>query len=135
MNIQYLDKIPTKMEVYEIMDSIQSEEEVKTEINENLLEESDDIVTTVCAYHLERIIGIGRVKKEGDMLYVQDIIIKPEYDEEEIKNNIIVSLVRQVNELTKYSSSIKRCLEFGEKEENFFDRFSFLAKDKQELGA
>lgn len=135
MNIQCLNKKPTQMEICEIIDSIQSEESIETELEKQILEESDAIVTTVCAYHLGKIVGIGRVKKEDNMLYIQDIIIKPEYYEEEVENNIIVSLIKQVNELKRFSSSIQRCLELGEKEENFFDRFSFLTKEKQELGA
>lgn len=133
MNIQYLNKIPTKMEIFEIMDSLQ--ENISEEICEQLVEEDEDLVTSVCAYHLDKIVGIGRVKKENKTLYIQDIIVKQEYSEEEIENNIIVCLLRQVNELKRFNSSIQRCLEIEEEEENFFNRFSFLKKEKEELGA
>ena len=133
MNIQYFNKVPSKIEVFDIMDSMQ--ENVSEEICEELFEENEDIITTVCAYHLDKIVGMGRVKKEENTLYIQDIIIKPEYSEEEIENNIIVCLLRQVNELKRFNSNIQRCLDIEESEENFFNRFSFLTKEKQELGA
>lgn len=133
MNIQYINKEPSKMEMYEIMESIQTE--MEEDIKMDILESNDNIVTTVCAYHLNKIIGMGRVIREDNTLYIQDIIIKPEYKGEEIENNIIVNLFRQINELRRFNSSIQRCLQIEEAEENFFNRFSFLTKEKQELGA
>lgn len=133
MNIQYINKEPSKMEIYEIMDSIQTEMEENFEMN--LFETNDDVITSICAYHFDRIVGMGRVIKEENTLYIQDIIIKPEYKGEEIENNIIVNLFKQINELKRFNSSIQRCLQIEESEENFFNRFSFLTKEKQELGA
>lgn len=133
MNIQYINKEPSKMEIYEIMDSIQAE--MEEDIAINIFEPNDEMVTTVCAYHFDKIVGIGRVIKEDNTLYIQDIIIKPEYKGEEIENNIIVNLFKQINELRRFNSSIQRCLQIEESEENFFNRFSFLTKEKQELGA
>lgn len=133
MNIQYINKEPSKMEIYEIMDSIQFD--VEENIEMEIFELNDDIVTTICAYHFDKIVGMGRVIKEDNTLYIQDIIIKPEYKGEEIENNIIVNLFKQINELRRFNSSIQRCLQIEESEENFFNRFSFLTKEKQELGA
>lgn len=133
MNIQYINKEPSKMEIYEIMDSIQTEMEENFEMN--VFETNDDVITSICAYHFDRIVGMGRVIKEENTLYIQDIIIKPEYKGEEIENNIIVNLFKQINELKRFNSSIQRCLQIEESEENFFNRFSFLTKEKQELGA
>ncbi|MBO5004005.1 MAG: hypothetical protein J6D03_01880 [Clostridia bacterium] len=133
MNIQYINKEPSKMEIYEIMDSIQNE--IDEDMAINIFEPSDEIITTICAYHFDKIVGMGRVIKEDNTLYIQDIIIKPEYKGEEIENNIIVNLFRQINELRRFNPSIQRCLQIEETEENFFNRFSFLTKEKQELGA
>lgn len=133
MNIQYINKEPSKIEIYEIMDSIQTEIEENLEMN--IFETNDNVITSVCAYHFDRIVGMGRVIKEENTLYIQDIIIKPEYKGEEIENNIIVNLFKQINELKRFNSSIQRCLQIEESEENFFNRFSFLTKEKQELGA
>ncbi len=133
MNIQYINKEPSKMEIYEIMDSIQTE--IEEDFEMSVFETSDDVITSVCAYHFDRIVGMGRVIKEEDTLYIQDIIIKSEYKGEEIENNIIVNLFKQINELKRFSSSIQRCLQIEESEENFLNKFSFLTKEKQELGA
>lgn len=133
MNIQYINKEPSKMEIFEIMDSIQAEIDEQYEMN--IFEENENMITSVCAYHFDRIVGMGRIVQEGNTFYIQDIIVKPEYKGEEIENNIIVALFKQINELKRFSSSIQRCLEVEEKEENFFNRFSFLTKEKQELGA
>ena len=115
------------------MDSIQAEIDEQYEMN--IFEENENMITSVCAYHFDRIVGMGRIVQEGNTLYIQDIIVKPEYKGEEIENNIIVALFKQINVLKRFSSSIQRCLEVEEKEENFFNRFSFLTKEKQELGA
>ena len=133
MNIQYINKEPSKMEIYEMMDSIQTESEEDFEMS--IFELNDNMVTSVCAFHFDRIVGMGRVIKEENTLYIQEIIIKPEYKGEEIENNIIVNLFKQINELRRFNSSIQKCLQIEESEENFFNRFSFLTKEKQELGA
>ena len=131
MNIQYVNKVPNKMEIYELMDSMQIDVH-----EEDIFVEDESTITSVCAYHLEKIVGIGKVEKEQDKLYIQDILVRPEYRDEQIENNIIVTLLRQVNDLKRFNSSIQKCLDMGKIEENFFNKFSFLNnKEKQELGA
>lgn len=133
MNIQYINKEPSKIEIYEIMDSIQTE--IDDEFEMNVFEPNNDVITSICAYHFDKIVGMGRVVKEDNTLYIQDIIIKPEYKGEEIENNIIVNLFKQINELKRFNSSIQSCLQIEESERNFYNKFSFLTKEKQELGA
>ena len=57
MNIQYINKEPSKMEIFEIMDSIQAEIDEQYEMN--IFEENENMITSVCAYHFDRIVGMG----------------------------------------------------------------------------
>lgn len=130
MNIEYINRVPTKMEVNEILDSM------LIDVTGDILIEDENTVTSVCACHLDRVVGVGKVQKGADnKLYIEAILVKPEYTEEGVENGIIVALIKQVNELKRFNPSIQSCLDMEEKEENFFNKFSFLNKMKQELGA
>ena len=74
MFIQYINKIPSKIEFFDMFRTLDSS---KVNISELDLELSETI-TAVCAYNGDRIVGIGRVKKEENYLYIQDVIISLE---------------------------------------------------------
>ena len=117
MNIQYINKEPSKMEIFEIMDSIQAEIDEQYEMN--IFEENENMITSVCAYHFDRIVGMGRIVQEGNTLYIQDIIVKPEYKGEEIENNIIVALFKQINELKGLVQAFKDVWKLKKKKKIF----------------
>ena len=125
MFIQYINKLTSKIEFFDMLRTLSPEQ---VNISELDLELSETI-TAVCAYNGDRIVGIGRVKKEGNYLYIQDVIITLEYLKEEIERNIIINLIQQINQMKQFNVEIRDCLEMPAPKSNFYDRYSFLTSD------
>lgn len=125
MFIQYINKLPSKIEFFDMLRTLDSS---KVNISELDLELSETI-TAVCAYNGDRIIGIGRVKKEGNYLYIQDVIISWEHFREEIEKNIIVKLIEQINQMKQFNVDVRDCLQMPTPKSHFYERYSFLTSD------
>lgn len=110
--IQYVSKVPSKIEYYEMIRNVYENVEVS-----EITTELDATIASVCAYKGDRLIGMGRVKKEGCVLCIEDLIVKLDAYKEEIENNIIVNLINQVNKLKIYDVTIRDCLDMEIKED------------------
>ena len=111
--IQYINKIPTKIEYFEMLRTICEYSEIDvSEISQEL----DGALTAVCAYNGERMIGMGLVKKEQKYLCIEDLIVNSEPLKEEIQNNIIVRLMKQVNQMKYYDVTVRDCLDMQEEQ-------------------
>ena len=106
--IQYISKVPSKIEYYDMMRSVYDNIEVT-----ELAIELDSTIAAVCAYKGERLIGMGRVKQEGSVLCIEDLIVKLDAYKEEVQNNIIVNLIDQVNKLKLYNITVRDCLDMS----------------------
>lgn len=104
--IQYINKIPSKIEYF---DMIRTEYE-NVEVSE-LSAELDTTIVAVCVYNGDRLVGMGRIKKEENLLYIEDLIVKLEPYKEEIQRNIIVNLVKQINQIKMYDVTVRDCLD------------------------
>ena len=128
MFIQYINKLPSKIEFFDMLRTLDS-----SQINISELDlELSETITAVCAYNGDRIVGIGRVKKEGNYLYIQDVIITLEYLKEEIERNIIINLIQQINQMKQFNVEIRDCLEMPGSKTNFYDRYNFLVSDNEQ---
>lgn len=105
--IQYINKIPSKIEYFDMVRTAYEDENI--EVSE-LSRELDETITAVCVYNGDRMVGMGRVKKEDKLLCIEDLIVKLEPLKEEIQNNIIVNLIDQVNKMKKYDVTVRDCL-------------------------
>ena len=127
MFIQYINKIPTNMEFFDMLRSAET-----TDVNISELEnELFDTITAVCVYNGDKIIGMGRVKKEKDYLYIQDVIVSLKEYKEEIEKNIIVNLIEQINEIKQINVEVRDCLQMPEPKSNFYERYNFLVSDPE----
>ena len=61
-------------------------------------------------------IGMGLVKKEQKYLCIEDLIVNSEPLKEEIQNNIIVRLMKQVNQMKYYDVTVRDCLDMQEEQ-------------------
>ncbi|MBR2744194.1 MAG: hypothetical protein IKE01_02715 [Clostridia bacterium] len=103
--IQYTKNIPNKIDYFELLKTVNENVDVS-----ELSSELDSTIACVSVYNGERLIGLGRVKKEGPYLCIEDLIVKLEEYEEEIKSNIIVYLFNQLNEMKNYDMTVRDCL-------------------------
>lgn len=111
--IKYVNKIPSKIEYFEMVRTVS--EVNKIDVCE-LTKELEETITAVCAYNGERLIGMGRIKKENNMLCIEDLIVNSEPYKEEIQNTIIVDLIKQINQMKLYNVVIRDCLELKDLE-------------------
>ena len=80
--IQYINKIPSKIEYFDMIRTVYENENI--EVSE-LSKELDETITAVCVYNGDRMVGMGRVKKEENLLCVEDLIVRLEPLKEEIQ--------------------------------------------------
>lgn len=127
MFIQYINKLPSKMEFYDMLNACGTAKFNISDLDKELFE----TITAVCVYNGDKIIGIGRVKKENRYLYIQDIIVALEEYKEEIEKNIIVNLIEQINQLKQVNVEVRDCLQMTEPKTNFYERYNFLISDSE----
>lgn len=129
MFIQYINKLPSKIEFYDMLNSCG---ETKYNISD-LDNELFGTITAVCVYNGDKIIGIGRVKRENKYLYIQDVIVALEEYKEEIEKNIIVNLIEQINQMKQVNVEVRDCLQMPEPKNNFYERYNFLVSDSENI--
>ena len=122
MFIQYINKLPSKIEFFDMLRTLDSTQITISDLDLEL----SQTITAVCAYNGDRIVGLGRIKKEGNYLCIQDIIITLELFKEEIEKNIIINLIQQVNQMKQFNVEIRDCLQMPEPKTNFYERYDFL---------
>lgn len=114
--IRYINKIPSKIEYFEM---IRTEYE-NVEVSE-LSAELDKTITSVCVYNGDRIIGMGRIKEEDNLLCIEDLIVKLEPYKEEIQKGIIINLIKQINQIKMYDITVRDCLDMRSSQEKSND--------------
>lgn len=128
--IRYINKIPSKIEYFEM---IRTEYE-NVEVSE-LSTELDQTITCVCAYNGDRLVGMGRIKEENNLLYIEDLIVKLEPYKEEIQKGIIVNLINQINQIKMYDVTVRDCLDMRYTEENNINNENIEENDNKIVGA
>ena len=127
MFIQYINKLPTKMEFFDMLRTSETSRINISDLDNELFE----TITAVCVYNGDKIIGIGRVKKENNFLYIQDVIVVLEEYREEIEKNIIVNLINQINQMKQVNVEVRDCLQMPIPKTNFYERYDFLVSDQE----
>lgn len=103
--IQYTTNLPNKVDYYDLLRTVYEDIDVSS-----LSEELDNTIACVTVYNGERLVGMGRVKRENNYLCIDDLIVKLEDYREEIQNNIIVNLFNQINQIKHYDIVVRDCL-------------------------
>ena len=89
---------------------------------------------SVCAEKDKKIIGCGRIIGDGAFaLYIQDIIVKPEYQKSGIGMQIMSQIMKHINE--EYPKGTMVCLMAAKGKENFYKKFGFIERPSQVYGA
>lgn len=127
--IQYINKIPTKIEYFEMLRTVFEYTDI--DVSE-LSQELDGTITAVCVYNGERMIGMGRVKKEQKYLCIEDLIVNSEPLKEEIQKNIIVKLMKQINQMKYCDVTVRDCLNG---EDGNLNNIEIDNENNQNLGA
>lgn len=137
--IQYINKIPTKIEFFEMLKVEYKEHKINVS---KISEELENTLTAVCVYNGDRLIGMGRVKKEKQYLCIEDLIVNSEPLKEEIQKNIIIQLLKQVNQMKYSDVTVRDCLNSNVRNfdsyknvDNNYDNYQYSQNANANVGA
>lgn len=132
MKIKYINRKPEAREYNRLTDSVGwgiRDEKIIQQALENTL-------YSLCVYDGDRLIGYGRIIGDKTIfLYIQDIIVIPEYQGKKIGTGIITELLKKVEEYKKVNPNIRTYLGASKGKEDFYKKFGFISRPNEELGA
>lgn len=132
MKIKYINKIPS-VEEYNYLNDIVGWGKRENKIVEEALKNT---IYAVCVYDEEKIIGFGRIIGDKTIfLYIQDIIVIPKYQKMKIGTGILNNILEKVKEYRKINPGIRVYLGASKGKEKFYERFGFVSRPNEELGA
>ena len=130
--IKYVEKIPSAEEFNYLTDS------VGWGIRKNaIIEEAlKNTLYSLCVYDNDKLIGYGRIIGDKTIfLYIQDVMVIPEYQNKHIGTGIIENLLKKVNEYKKINPNIRTYLGASKGTESFYKKFGFISRPNDDLGA
>ena len=95
----------------------------------------DNTFYSVSAYDDNMIVGYGRII--GDticFLYIQDIMVKPEYQGNKIGTMIMNKLLEKINEIKQENPDLRVYLGASKNREEFYEKFGFIKRIDADLG-
>jgi len=95
----------------------------------------DNTFYSVSAYDDNKIVGYGRII--GDticFLYIQDIMVKPEYQGNKIGTMIMNKLLEKINEIKQENPDLRVYLGASKNKEEFYEKFGFIKRIDADLG-
>lgn len=95
----------------------------------------DNTFYSVSVYDENKIIGYGRLI--GDticFLYIQDIMVIPEYQSKKIGTLIMNKLLAKIEKIKKENPSLRVYLGASKDKEKFYERFGFVKRADANLG-
>ena len=130
--IQYIEATPTADEFNTLTDSVgwgcTNREIVETALK--------NTVYSICAYDDNKIIGFGRLIGDTAMfLYIQDIMVLPEYQRQQVGSSIMKYLINKVDEFKKDNLDIRTYLGASKGKDAFYKKFGFVTREEAGLGA
>lgn len=130
--IKYIEKTPTVEEFNYLTNSV----DWGTRENSIVQEALNNTLYSICAYDGDNIIGYGRIVGDKTIfLYIHDVMVVPEYQNQKIGTNIMNHLLKQINKLKKANPNIRTYLGASKGKEAFYEKFGFVSRPNENLGA
>lgn len=130
--IKYIMHTPSAEEFNYLTDS------VGWGIRENSVVETalKNTLYSLCVYADNKLIGYGRIIGDKTIfLYIQDIMVIPEYQNKHIGTGIMKNLLTQINEYKKINPNIRTYLGASKGKESFYEKFGFISRPNEDLGS
>lgn len=90
---------------------------------------------TVMAVENGKTIGMGRIVGDGAVIcYIQDFVVRPEYQGTNIGRKMMERLIAHVEELRMDQSEMMLCLMCAKGREQFYEKFGFIGRPTENLG-
>lgn len=82
-----------------------------------------------------QMVGIGRVVGDGAVIcYIQDLIVDPKYQKQQIGSLMISKLIAFVESIREDGTQMMLCLMCAKGREAFYEKHGFMARPNNELG-
>ncbi len=95
----------------------------------------DNTFYSVSIYDDEKIMGYGRIIGDAIcFLYIQDVMVKPEYQGKKIGTLVMNKLLEKVNEVKKENPDVRVYLGASKNREKFYEKFGFIKRIDANLG-
>ena len=128
MKIKYINRKPEANEYNRLTDSVGWEIRDEKIIKQAL----ENTLYSLCVYDGDRLIGYGRIIGDKTIfLYIQDIMVIPEYQGKKIGTGIMTELLKQVEEYKKINPNIRTYLGASKGKENFYKKFGFISRPNE----
>ncbi len=132
MQIIYKEHTPTPEEFNNLTEAV----DWGTRENKIIEEALKHTLYSLCVYDENKLIGYGRIIGDKTIfLYIQDIMVIPEYQGKKIGTGIMNKLIEKINEYKKVNPEIRTYLGASKGKESFYEKFGFISRPNEELGA
>lgn len=132
MQITYKEYTPTPEEFNNLTEAV----DWGTRENKIIEEALKNTLYSLCVYDENKLIGYGRIIGDKTIfLYIQDIMVIPEYQGKKIGTGIMNKLIEKINEYKKVNPEIRTYLGATKGKESFYEKFGFISRPNEELGA
>lgn len=132
MQIKYINKAPTVDEFNQLTEAVGwgSRENVIVE------EALKHTLYSTCAYDEDKLIGYGRIIGDKTIfLHIHDVMVRPEYQGMGIGTGIMNKILDKVNVYRGVNPGIRVCLGASKGKEGFYEKFGFVGRPNESLGA
>ncbi|MCI8717102.1 MAG: GNAT family N-acetyltransferase [Lachnospiraceae bacterium] len=90
---------------------------------------------TITAINQGESVGMGRIVGDGAVIcYIQDFIVKSEYQGQGIGKLMMEKLIQHVESFRTENSEIMLCLMCAKGREKFYEKFGFVGRPTDSLG-
>ena len=103
----------------------------------NIVDEAlKNTLYSLCVYDDDKLIGYGRIIGDKTIfLYIQDIMVVPEYQSKHIGTGIMKNLLKKINGYKKINPNIRTYLGASKGKESFYEKFGFISRPNENLGS
>ena len=132
MNLKYVPKFPSANEYNMLTEAVGWGKRKESIIEEAL----KNTLYSLCVYDGDKLIGYGRLLGDKTIfLYIHSVMVLPEYQGKKIGTGIINKLLEQINEYKKVNPNIRTYLGASKGKESFYEKFGFVTRPNENLGA
>ena len=130
--IIYTEQTPSADEFNFLTDSVGWGKRENSIVDEAL----NNTLYSLCVYDDDKLIGYGRIIGDKTIfLYIQDIMVIPEYQGKHIGTGIMEHLLNKVDEYKKINPNIRTYLGASKNKESFYEKFGFISRPNEDLGS
>lgn len=132
MSIKYKNKIPTPEEFNTLTDAVGWGKRKNSIVKKAL----ENTLYSICVFDNDKLIGYGRIIGDKTIfLYIHDIMVIPEYQGKKIGTEIMNKLLNQIEKYKKINPNIRTYLGASKGKESFYEKFGFISRPNEDLGA